>query len=526
MQQKKSVKKVKIVFLILVLIACLCTLSMVFAGPAAAVPKRGGTIVLSTPGPARTLDPHKVVGHEDFPGTFHLFSALTRIAPDFSAVPELAESWEHSDNATTWTFHLYENAKFHDGSPVTAEDVKFSLERVLDPKECPRGYGVIGPITEVIAKDTHTVVIKLSKPYPDLPIDLGGIYPRVVKKDNLQDINTNPIGSGPYRFKNWEPGGTLTLQRNEHYFIMGEDGKPIPYVDEFRIVPIKDPNSELAALRTGAVDVMFQLPFDLIDTAQQDPKIEIGETASGYHSIHLHLDPSYYKTEFERTVFQDKRVRQAFAYIIDRKAALAVAIGGHGVVANDQPVPPYHVYGKKDLKPREQNIELAKKLFKEAGIKPGTRFTLYTTAGRPGLKELALAYREMAKKADIVIDVEVIDASRYFADFEYKAPFYVDNWGARQTINATLKPFYVTGGSNNCSALSDPELDKLLLAAEAETNFEKRRELYWQAMEMISDHAVSIISYYKKFYIAKAKNVRGAIAHPMTYMWLDRAWKE
>lgn len=486
---------------------------------------RGGTLTLSVPAPVNTLDPHKVTSHESFPATFHLFSALTRIGRDFSAEPELAESWEHSEDAMTWTFHLNENATFHSGRPVTAEDVKFSLERVLDPVESPRGYTTIGPIEEVVAQDDHTIVIQLSKPYLDLPIDLGGIYPRIVNKDNLPDINTNPDGSGPFKFKSWDPGGNVVLVRNENYFIMGEDGLPLPYIDEFRIVPIKDPTSELSALQTGAIDVMLQLSFDLLETAEQDPSIVVDGVPSGYHVLHLNLLPTFSDYDYEASVYQDVRVRQAFAYLIDREAMLQIAVGGHGVVGNDQPVPPYHAYGNPNIPTRTKDIARAKALLAEAGIEPGTHFTLYTTAGRPGLKELAVAFQEMAKEAGIVIDVEVVDVSRYFADMEFKAPFYVDTWDNRQTINATLKQFYVTGGSNNASNLSDPELDELLLAAESETDSATRNELYWKAMERISDLAVSIIPYYKSYYIAYRNGLVGIFAHPMTYMWVDRVWR-
>lgn len=269
---------------------------------------------------------------------------------------------------------------------------------------------------------------------------------------------------------------------------------------------------------------MNQLPYDLIETAEQDPDIATDRTASGYHSIHLNLDPTFYESEFMRTVFRDKRVRQAFAYIMDREAALVFGIGGYGVIGTDQPIPSYHAYADPNLVPREQNIELAKKLLSEAGIEPGTHFTLYTTAGRPGLKELAVAYKEMAKKADIIIDVEVVEAGRYFADMEYKAPFYVDNWSTRPTVNGCLKQFYITDGSNNCSNYSNPELDKILLDAESETTFGKRKELYWEAMEIISDEAISLIPYYKGWFVAFRSNVMGVKAHPLEYMWVDRAW--
>lgn len=494
--------------------------------------RRGGSVTLAVPAAVNTLDPHKVTSHENYPATFHMFSALTRIGHDFGAVPELAESWESSADAKTWTFRIRKNAVFHNGRPVTAEDVKFSLKRVLNPKECPRGYKTIGPITEITAKDPHTVVIRLSKSYVDLPVDLGGIYPRVVDRETLKDINRNPIGCGPFKFKSWEPEGNTVLVGNENYFIKGKDGKPIPYLNQLRIVPIKEPTSQLAGLQTGSVDIMLQFSPDLMETAAKYKNVVVVGAASGYHALHVNLLPpeksnfslKEHKNEF--TYFKDKRVRQAFAHIFDRKAALQLALRGNGEIGNDQPIPPNHVYGHKNLAARKRDIEKAKRLLTEAGVPKGAEFKLYTTAGRPGLKEVALAFREMAKPAGIDIKVVVVDVSRYFTDMEYKAPFYTDNWGARATIGASVNPFYRTGGGNNCSNLSDPELDKILDAAEGEVNFEKRRGLYWKAMEMISDHAVSIIPYFKKFYQAYSAGLMGVKVHPMTYIWLDRAWKK
>jgi len=508
----------------------MCAVLAVFAigGEVFAI-KRGGTLTISIGAAVKTLDPHKVVGDESYHATFHIFSALTRISRDFGAEPELAKSWEHSDDAKTWTFHLYENATFHNGRPVTAEDVKFSLERVLDPKQSPRGYGTIGPIKEIIAKDKHTVVIKLTKPYLDLPIDLGGVYPRIVAKENIKDINTNPIGSGPFKLEKWEPGGVTTLVRNENYFINGEDGKPLPYSDEYRIAPIKEPISELAALKSGATDIMYRVSYDLIDSAKQDPNIVVlGTPTLGYQPLVLNLDPEVRpgQNAEERRIFRNKKLRQAFAYMIDRKAALAVALGGHGTIGNDQPIPSWHAYGRKDLPPREQNIPLAKKLLAEAGIKPGTHFKLYTSPGRPGMQEFAVAFKEMAKKAGIIIDIEIVDISRYWTDIEFKEPLMTSNWGGRQTINAGIKPYYRTGGSANESHLSDPILDAILDAAEGETDFERRKTLYGEAMRLISDHAVTIIPYYKNHYVGMRSNVMGLEAHPMTYVWVDRTWKK
>jgi peptide/nickel transport system substrate-binding protein len=488
--------------------------------------RRGGTVSLSIQAPVYELDPHKVVSQENYPATFHIYSALTRIGRDFNAEPELAKSWSTDDGGETWTFNLFENAKFHSGRPVTAEDVKFSLERVLDEKTSPRGFSAIGPIKEVIAKDRHTVVIRLSTTYVDLPVDLGGIYPRIVDRETVDNIATAPNGSGPFKMATWEPTGNTVLTANKDYHIMGQDGRPIPYIDTVRIVPIKEPTSEFAALQSGAIDVMQTLPFDLISTAQDDSKLVVDASASGYHSLSLHQNPTFRLPNDNSELLKDKRVRQALAYAINRPAILNLAISGFGTVGNDQPIPPTHVYGHAGLAPRRHDIEKGKRLLAEAGVKPGTRMILHTTTGRPGLMEFGLAVREMAKAIGLDIAVDAIDISRYWTDIEYRAPMYTDNWGARQTINASIKPFFETNGGNNTAGYSDPALDKVLTQAESEPDFETRKALYNEAMEMVSEAAVTIIPYFKGFYIAMNKAIGGVSAHPMTYMWLDRAHRK
>jgi peptide/nickel transport system substrate-binding protein len=271
---------------------------------------------------------------------------------------------------------------------------------------------------------------------------------------------------------------------------------------------------------------MQTLPFDLISTAQDDSKLVVDASASGYHSLSLHQNPTFRLPNDNSELLKDKRVRQALALAINRPAILNVAISGFGTVGNDQPIPPTHVYGHAGLAPRKRNIDKAKQLLAEAGVQPGTRMILHTTTGRPGLMEHGLAVREMAKAIGLDIAIDAIDISRYWTDIEYRAPMYMDNWGARQTINASIKPFYETGGGNNCAGYSDPALDVVLNRAESEPDFKARKDLYNVAMEMISESAVTIIPYFKGFYIATNKSIGGVSAHPMTYMWLDRAYRK
>jgi len=312
------------------------------------------------------------------------------------------------------------------------------------------------------------------------------------------------------------------------YFLMGEDGKPLPYVDEYRIVPIKENSSQLAAIQSGSVDIMYRLSYDLIPTAKKSDKVAvIGGPTLGYQPLVLNLDPVVGKDQdaAKRQIFRNQKIREAFSYIVDRKAVMNVALGGLGTIGNDQPIPPFHAYANKDIKPKKQDIALAKKLLAEAGVKQGTHFKLYTSAGRAGMSEMAVAFQQMAKKAGIVIDVAMIDISRYWTDYEFKAPFITSNWGGRGTINASLKPYYYTGGSSNEAHYSNPALDRILDKAESESDFTKRKALYDEVQKIVSDSCVNIIPYYKNAYSASTKKVKGLKVHPLIYLYADHIWK-
>jgi peptide/nickel transport system substrate-binding protein len=518
---KKMIKFTKKSFLKVV-----CLTALLSGGSLMAV-QRGGTLSIATSSAVKSLDPHKVVGSESYHATFHIFSTLTRISKDLSAKPELAKSWSHAGKAIKWTFNLNEKAKFTNGRDVTAEDVKFSLDRVLDKNQSPRGYSKIGPIKEVIAKDKHTVIIILKRPYLDLPVDLGGVYPRIIAKENVSKLSTNPIGSGPFMLKQWKPGGVTTLVRNPNYFLMGEDGKALPYVDTYKIIPIKENTSQVAALKSGSVNMMYRINYDLISTAKKDKTLKlIGGSTPGYQPLVLNIVPVLKKGEdkAKAQIFKNKKIREAFSYIMHREALLKMALSGYGTIGNDQPIPPFHAYANKNIKPKKQNIKLAKELLAQAGVKPGTHFELYTSAGRSGMVELATAFQQMAKGAGINIDIKLRDIATYWTDVDFKVPFMTSNWGGRGTINASLKPYYITDGSANETHYSNPELDKLLNLAESQSDFTKRKALYAQVQQIISDSCVTLIPYYKNAYGVVRSNIHGAVHHPLTYWYADKIW--
>ena len=189
--------------------------------------QRGGVLKFATPSVKPGLDPARTRTGDGYMLTAMIFSNLTRISHELKPEPQLAHKWEVSADSSEWTFHLRENAKFSNGRPVVASDVKFSIDRILDPKTASKGRKALGPIKEIVVKDDHTVVFKLKGPYADLALQLGNTFSRIIAKENLEEIANKPIGSGPFILKEYIPGNKAILVRNPNYF---EDG--LPYLDE------------------------------------------------------------------------------------------------------------------------------------------------------------------------------------------------------------------------------------------------------------------------------------------------------
>ena len=288
------------------------------AGPAVAQ-KMGGVLKFATPSVKPGLDPARTSTGDGYMLNAMIFSNLTRVSHELKAEPQLAHSWEANADSSEWTFHLVKNAKFTNGRPVTAHDVKFSFERILDPETASRGRKAMGPIDTITAVDDHTLVIKLAGPYADLPLQLGNTFARVLAEENLEELSHNPIGSGPFILTEYIPGNKAILVKNPDYF---EEG--LPYLDEVHQIYIKEYAAQVSALTTGEIDIMYFAPSEIISQLEADPNIEVRITpAPSFQPLVMFV---------EQTPFSDARVRQAVRLAIDREAMLEAATSGLGSV--------------------------------------------------------------------------------------------------------------------------------------------------------------------------------------------------
>ena len=392
----------------------------------------GGTLIHGATGGSTkdTLDAHRPVTNPDIARTFNLYEPLLIWDNDYRIAPALAESVESSSDALTWTVKLRQGVTFHNGKDVTPEDVLFTLHRVADPKAPTSAGGTLSGIIDFNTTkkvDASTVVIKLKTPYALLDNLLAEYTLGIVPTD--YDVK-NPVGTAAFKYKSFTPGKNSVFTKYSDYW--GDKA----FVDELQIQDFPDPAAQVNALQAGQVQTIDNLPYNLI-AALKGQGGQILESKSGAwvpFTMRVDVKP-----------FSDVRVRQALRLIVDRKQMIDSALSGYGRLGNDL-YAPFDVAYAKDLPQREQDIEQAKSLLKQAG-QDGLQVQLFTGDDIGSVAPAsANLFVEQAKKAGV--DVKVVKKNPFYGDDYLSYPFAQDFWNTRlylpQAAVGVLK-----GGSYN-----------------------------------------------------------------------------
>ncbi len=292
----------------------------------------------------------------------NIFEGLTRFASDGSIVPGLAESWEISDDGLVYTFRLREGVKFHDGTTMDAEDVKFSLDRARGEESQNAQKALFSAISEVNVIDPLTVEIRLSQPNGNLLFNLAWGDAVIVAPESIDDIKTNPVGTGPFRFSNWVQGDRIEIVKNPDYW-----GTPAR-LDKATFKFISDPTAAFAAVMAEDVDVFtgFPAPENLAQF-EADPRFQVLVGSTEGETI--------LSTNNKMPPLDDVRVRKAIAHAIDRQAIIDGAMFGYGTPIGTHFAPHNPAY--VDLTGLSQyDPELSRKLLAEAGYPDGFTTTL------------------------------------------------------------------------------------------------------------------------------------------------------
>jgi peptide/nickel transport system substrate-binding protein len=417
-------------------------------------------------------------------------------------VPHLAESWESDATARRWTVRLRDDAKFHDGKAVTAEDVAYTFQQLLNPDlGSPSGAllsGLVDP-DGITAKDTRTVVFNMKKPDADLPALFLPEHCGIIQAGTIDSVGKSGLGSGPFKVDEFEPGSNLrvVVSANDAYW----GGKPA--LKQIIYTSLQDPQARQNALVGGEVDMLFydNLTYQAAARLAKQKHIVIQDGVSGFwQSISMKTDSK---------PFNDPRVRQAFKLAVDPDALIQGVLGGKGVPANDSPVMP----GDPVRTPfkRSQDLEAARSLLKAAGYGDGLQVDFYTSDISTVTVPLAVSYQAMVKEAGITVDLKQTAPDSYWDQAYGKHPLYSDYFN-QYPADAILSLVFRPGGSWNSTAYDNPKLTKALDAARAETDEARRREKYIEAQHIVVEDAPNVIPFFQNRLRAVSTRVTGLTA--------------
>lgn len=457
----------------------------------------------------RTLDPALALQLDEHMITRSIYDNLTRIDEKLQPQPELATRWTSDQQARTWSFNLRQGVKFHHGRELSARDVVFTFERILDPKTASPARTQIGPIEKVEAVDSYTVRFILSTPFADLPVTLGGPSGRILPADRADLIKSGPSGTGPFRLAEFLPGDRTRMVRFKNYWDQGR-----PYLDELWQVNIPQYATQVAALSGGDVQLMFELPVSFIPSVENNTNVAVLEVKSpAFQPVEMRTD---------QKPFNDNRVRLAMKYLVDRPGIIKSIWQGRAAVANDTTVPPINPFWVQTSPQHTYDVAKAKALLGEAGYSSGLTLELWTSAERAGMQELAVAVQQMVAPAGVKVDIRTVPFSVWVATVWAKKPFFCDNWSGRPTIDETLYSYFHTRGAWNQGQFSNTQIDKLLEDGRAQTDFRKRKDIYARAQQSISEEGHMLVAYHSNYVSAMRRAVRGYTVHPLR--WSDFRW--
>jgi peptide/nickel transport system substrate-binding protein len=403
----------------------------------------------------------------------NILEGLVKIDRNGKIAPALVRDFKISKDGKEYTFILKKGVKFHDGKPFDAEDVKFTFERLMDPKTATAHPEYYKDIDSVQVVDSHTVKIKMKNVNSMFLFNLARPDSIIVNKQAVDRLKSAPIGTGPFKFVEWVRGDHITLAKFDDYHRKG-----IPYLDKVTFKFIGDPSAQIASLKAGDIDVIaYDVSPENALLLEKDPKFKV---LNGYATTKVILS-----TNNSRKPFNDVRIRRAMAHAIDRTALIKGAMSGYGVPIGSHMDPgnPYYI----DLTPYyPYNPEKAKQLLKEAGYADGFEAVIklperYVYARRSG--EIIA---DMFSQVGIRLKIELTEWGQWIDRVFKNADYDLTVIGHAEPfdINIYANPKYYF-------RYDSPKFQETLKKAEMEADPKIRKELYIACQKIITEDAVN-----------------------------------
>ena len=458
-----------------------------------------------------SLDPHQGKETPAVQVNTQIFDTLVTVDPETNeVVPQIAESWEQTDDQT-YVFKIREGIKFHDGSDLTAEDVKFSLDRARNSAAV--SY-IVNFIEEVTVDDDHTVTVKTTAPYAptlrNLAIPFAAIVPKAVVEADENAFIQNPVGSGPYKFVEWNHGDHVTLKAFDDYYA----GKPETENLIMKVIP--ETAQRTIALETGEVDLAYDLAVNDIPKVNSDDKLTVYEIPS--------LTCWYVSMNMNKKPFDNPKVREAMSMAIDRQTIIDTINAGSGQTADAIIAPA--VFGYYSTGVKEYNPTKAKELLAEAGYPNGFSTTLWVNDNQSRI-EMCQAMQAMLLEVGVQCNLEVLEFGSFISrttagDHDLAYFGWTTSSGDADYSYYSLEHSTQQGAAGNRSFLADPDVDKLIEEARSNTNEEERKELYKELAIKLDEINNNIPVYYSSINVGANKKVEGFVMDANGYHSLEK----
>ncbi len=476
-------------FVFCTVLLLLTALNPVFAaGVAEQAPaaQKAPTLTIGVSQEAVGLDPHIVTAFSSMRRLDLLYNRLVRLDENMQVVPDLAQSWEIPDNLT-YIFHLRKGVKFHNGRELTADDVKYSLERVLDPTTASPGRSYISTISKIEVVDTYTVKLTLSSPLASLLDALTSNNISIVPREAVQEhgnLQRVAVGTGPYMLKEWVVDNSMTLVKNPNYFEAG-----LPKSDEviFRVIP--EEASLYAGVRSGNLDLATINDGATIRQAKADKNVVVMSKPG--------MNVRVFSFNNQKKPFDDIRVRQAVALALDRSEILTMAEYGMGAATGPIPIsakvwaiaPDKLPLGKTDY-------AKAKQLLSEAGYPNGFSFDIVCSSTYEGGLAVAQVIQNQLKNIGLTANLDVVEWGNYIDRWVKRdfATMVELRGGSSEPDRFLYRSLHSTGGVNNFM-YKDAETDALLELGREQTDPAERKATYDKVQMVLSEKAPLVFLY-------------------------------
>lgn len=486
------------------------------AGGADAAPSRpryGGNIRVASiaTSTADTLDPAKANNSTDYLRHYMLYSGLTQFDAQLRGQPALAERMETRDNVD-WSIRLRRGVHFHNGKPLTAADVVYSLMRHRDPATGSKVQNIAEQFAGARATGPLDVQLRLTSPNPELPAILAGSH-FVIVENGRRDF-TVANGTGPFTCQSFAPGIRTVVVRNRNYWKPGR-----PYLDRIELIGIADEIARVNALLSGDVQMVNAVSPGSVKRVRASSAHDLMETKSGvYTDLIMRAD---------NPVTGNADFVLAMKYLMDRELIKRALFRGFATIGNDQPIPPFHPLYNPNIPQRPFDPDRSRFHLRKAGLL-NTRLPVYVSTAANGSVDMGSILQEHAAQIGLQLAVNRVPGDGYWATHWMKHPLTFGNNNARATADLTFSLNYQSQAAMNTTGWHNPRFDRLLAEARASTDATRRKQIYGELQWLVHEYCGVSIPVFLNLLDGYDRRLKGLFPIPlggfMGYTFAEYVW--